>query len=111
MNYDEEDKIRYPVGGSFFEPDYSPHPFDVMAIYALYQNVPIASITGDTDGNYGEQITLSASVSGGPPPPIPTDGLIPPKSSRTLPMLRPHPSRWTFHTYIQTSEFLRTMSC
>ena len=35
MNYDEE--IRQL--GEKDEPDCSPHPFDVMAIYALYQNV------------------------------------------------------------------------
>ena len=26
--------------GSFGEPDCSPHPFDIMAIFALYQTIP-----------------------------------------------------------------------
>ena len=37
MNYDW--KTRYPVGSGFSEPDCSPHPFDIMAIEALYQTV------------------------------------------------------------------------
>ena len=40
MNYDNAQRIRHPVGASFSEPDCSPHPFDIMAIYALYQTVP-----------------------------------------------------------------------
>ena len=43
MNYDDEDPpvIRHPsVKTTFAEPDCSPHPFDIMAIMALYQNVP-----------------------------------------------------------------------
>ena len=37
MNYDDE--VRHPrAGADFAEPDCSPHPLDVMAIYALYQN-------------------------------------------------------------------------
>ncbi len=40
MNYDNEEDIRHPVGHGFSEPDCSPHPFDVMAIYALYQSAP-----------------------------------------------------------------------
>ena len=50
MNYDDHwDKvdmrwishIRHPESGAgFSESDCSPHPFDVMAIYALYQTVP-----------------------------------------------------------------------
>ena len=39
MNYDGEESIRYPVGANFREPDCSPHPFDVMAIEALYQTL------------------------------------------------------------------------
>lgn len=40
MNYDQNEKIRHPgVGTSFSEPDCSPHPFDLMAIFALYQSV------------------------------------------------------------------------
>ena len=34
LNYDRN------VREQFEEPDCSPYPFDVMAIYALYQNVP-----------------------------------------------------------------------
>ena len=39
LNYDHEiaDKLEIPT---FEEPDCSPHPFDVMAIHALYQSVP-----------------------------------------------------------------------
>ena len=37
MNYDNLEDIRHPVGSDFFEPDCSPHPFDVMAIFSLYQ--------------------------------------------------------------------------
>ena len=37
LNYDKLDKIRYPIDSEFAEPDCSPHPFDIMAIYALYQ--------------------------------------------------------------------------
>ena len=47
MSYDINAKdemnplIRHPdVQSDFAEPDCSPHPFDVMAIYALYQNAP-----------------------------------------------------------------------
>lgn len=41
LNYDGEAGERFPGlrGRSHREPDCSPHPFDVMAIYALYQNV------------------------------------------------------------------------
>ena len=38
MNYDDE--ITGPLGWKGYEPDCSPHPFDVMAVYALYQNLP-----------------------------------------------------------------------
>ena len=42
MNYDQHNsgfKIRYPGArnNTFSEPDCSPHPFDVMAVYALYK--------------------------------------------------------------------------
>ncbi len=41
MNYDKPGPIRYPnLEDGFDEPDCSPHPFDVLAIYALYQAVP-----------------------------------------------------------------------
>lgn len=50
MNYDDRwdrvamrwiSHIRHPSAGTgFMEPDCSPHPFDIMAIYALYQTVP-----------------------------------------------------------------------
>ena len=40
MNYDGAE-IVHPQGvDGFAEPDCAPHPFDVMAIYALYKNVP-----------------------------------------------------------------------
>ena len=39
MNYDDPDKIRHPsISDDFDEPDCSPHPFDLLAIYALYQS-------------------------------------------------------------------------
>ena len=44
MNYDTGKSgivIRYPsITVDFAEPDCSPHPFDIMGIFALYQNVP-----------------------------------------------------------------------
>ena len=42
LNYDDdvpEDWARW-APSPLNEPDCSPHPFDVMAVYALYQNVP-----------------------------------------------------------------------
>ena len=36
MNYDWKIRERY-MNPSFSEPDCSPHPFDIMAIYAIYQ--------------------------------------------------------------------------
>ncbi len=33
MNYDGE----VPPSGTLDEPDCAPHPFDIMAIYAMYQ--------------------------------------------------------------------------
>ncbi len=40
MNYDNRrGEIKYLLPGNFNEPDCSPHPFDIMAIYALYQSV------------------------------------------------------------------------
>ena len=39
LNYDSK-VSRAIVPNDFAEPDCSPHPFDVMAIYALYQNIP-----------------------------------------------------------------------
>ncbi len=56
MNYDDYD-LKIP---SLFrpatmelpaEPDCSPHPFDVMAINALYQSAPRAVIEGPVTGN------------------------------------------------------------
>lgn len=44
MNYDGRAKSAFPGWGvlnpGHEEPDCSPHPFDVMAIYALYQSLP-----------------------------------------------------------------------
>ena len=40
LNYDSSSGIRYPIRAGFNEPDCSPHPFDVMAIYTLYQTIP-----------------------------------------------------------------------
>ena len=66
MNYDAVGHIRHPsVQPDFAEPDCSPHPFDVMAIYALYETVPVVSITGSTSGTEGDQARLTASASGG----------------------------------------------
>ena len=45
MNYDNENPpvIKHPaVGSGFAEPDCSPHPFDVMALYSIYQGVSLA---------------------------------------------------------------------
>ncbi len=40
MNYDHEAGNRYPLApAEFREPDCSPHPFDIMAIFALYGSV------------------------------------------------------------------------
>lgn len=47
MNYDYDDDegnpyVRHPNASTIdenTEPDCSPHPFDVMAIFALYQNI------------------------------------------------------------------------
>ena len=40
MNYDEEiPENRLPDGTIREEKDCAPHPFDIMAIYALYQGV------------------------------------------------------------------------
>ena len=38
MNYDSRKHIRFPVGSGFSEPDCSPHPYDILALYALYQS-------------------------------------------------------------------------
>ena len=38
MNYNSD--VWHPVGSGYSEPDCSPHPFDIMAIEALYQAVP-----------------------------------------------------------------------
>lgn len=41
MNYDDEVHRYHPnAGATFSEPDCSPSPFDLMAIYSLYQTVP-----------------------------------------------------------------------
>ena len=44
LNYDY--RALSPGGGHLLEPDCSPHPFHVMVAYALYQTVPIVSISG-----------------------------------------------------------------
>ena len=44
LNYDKYVHDYFPeVSDIFTEPDCSPHPFDLLAIYALYQNVPLRS--------------------------------------------------------------------
>ncbi len=43
LNYDKEMPHWAPMDNREEEPDCSPHPFDVLAIYALYQNVPLRS--------------------------------------------------------------------
>ena len=72
MNYDSEEEplIRHPhvTDKTFKEPDCSPHPFDVLALNALYQNVPKVSVTSPASGNAGDRITLTASLSGGVAP-------------------------------------------
>ena len=72
MNYDsrEEPLIRHPqvTDEKFNEPDCSPHPFDVLALNALYQNVPKVSVTAPVSGTSGDRITLTASLSGGVAP-------------------------------------------
>ena len=77
MNYDKESRHLYDPGGvdnpgtdpderwTRYEPDCSPHPFDVMAVFALYQTVPVVSVTGPTTGVEGDRIRLTSSVSGG----------------------------------------------
>ena len=44
------------------EPDCSPHPFDLMAVYALYQTVPIVSISVPSSGLELTRGPLNASV-------------------------------------------------
>ncbi len=66
MNYDRQ--IRYPAADDLKEPDCSPHPFDVLALYALYQTVPAVSVAGHDEGVEGTRIRLTAEVSGGVPP-------------------------------------------
>ena len=39
MNYDGEAESRLGLSETLHEPDCSPHPFDILAIYALYQTV------------------------------------------------------------------------
>ena len=41
LNYDKEMPDWATM--NYTEPDCSPHPFDVPAVYALYQNVPLRS--------------------------------------------------------------------
>ena len=50
MNYDTDVPQEWArwVPSPLVEPDCSPHPFDIMAIYALYQTVPRVSISGPT---------------------------------------------------------------
>ena len=43
LNYDGKVYQFYSTGGlsaDFEENDCAPHPFDIMALFALYQNVP-----------------------------------------------------------------------
>ena len=59
MNYDRN------VWQGSEEPDCSPHPFDIMAITALYQSVPAVSILGPFSGLVGSAFALTAQASGG----------------------------------------------
>ena len=68
MNYDIPGDIRHPsVSDDFAEPDCSPHPFDVMAMFALYQSVPKLTVTGTTEALGGETVSLVAEVDRGLP--------------------------------------------
>ncbi len=68
LNYDHQLLNYYPpVGAAFEEPDCSPHPFDIAAIYALYQWVPQISVEGEEEGAIGDEIQLTAKVSGAVP--------------------------------------------
>ena len=70
LNYDDRDPpvIRHPdVHPGFSEPDCSPHPFDGMAMYSLYQTVLGVRIEGPDEGIEGTDIILTAKVSGGAP--------------------------------------------
>ena len=68
LNYDDKLLNYYPaVGANFEEPDCSPHPFDIAAIYALYQWVPHISVEGEGEGAIGDEIQLTAKVSGAVP--------------------------------------------
>ncbi len=65
MNYDIPGDIRHPsVSDDFAEPDCSPHPFDVMAMFALYQSVPKLTVTGTTEALGGETVSLVAEGPG-----------------------------------------------
>ena len=67
LNYDHEVDDYYPGASSrFSEPDCSPHPFDLMALNAVYQVVPRATITSSSIGS--TEVQLSALVSGGVAP-------------------------------------------
>ena len=49
MNYyDEVSENRDPVTDTFIRagPDCAPHPFDLMALHALYQTVPVGARPG-----------------------------------------------------------------
>ena len=66
MNYDYESRHLYEnETWKRREPDCSPHPFDLIAVYALYQTVPVVSVSGQTSGVEGDPIRLTSSVSGG----------------------------------------------
>ena len=61
MNYDWESHFLYdpsskPDPWKRIEPDCSPHPFDIMAINALYRPVDRESTTGDTTVRSGSAI-------------------------------------------------------
>ena len=50
MNYDSRTppRIRLAEAGTdFFEPDCSPHPFDILAMFSLYQRVPQVFVRDD----------------------------------------------------------------
>ena len=74
MNYDSKAKELFPVWRDLptvmphDEPDCSPHPFDIMAIYALYHADLLVSISGPASGAELTRVQLSASVNGGKAP-------------------------------------------
>ena len=67
MNYDELDltvPMPRPHPGTVSLPkedDCSPHPFDVMAVYALYQTTPRVTISGPKSGTEMSEVKLEVS--------------------------------------------------